>query len=563
MFGIGISSPRSSLASLETLHSHNSSSGPTPRPSGRVISCTDHLQANDTTPQGPSRSSEDQVTVALQESSRGRSLASSSQTRLSATNDRPEGAASSIGAEPTENNPTLGHTVPVSRDANAYFNPESSRNARPSRLHSRFAARNTAKKLLEHLRRHMPWLKARKIQHASDQQETIPPMIMDGGIMAEPTSTSTPKPVEVSRPVTNAPTEECTPVNNVRIIALPIADTERPASSARPSQEVGPAEANEETWDPVAAKKERIRIRRIQLTLAKERLDHRVCRCSDGCHCMTSGTLETIASTSPRPSDLSSLDLSNVPQHRLSHLLRRSTTSSLFSHSLRNPSPSRHVAFAGAHLETPYPPPQDLTIPSEDGDSQSRRFSRVSASTGITLASQVTTAVNSSSSGSGAPGPHQPSQSRRMNSLPVLTPRQLERICDLLHVDRNSPETQASLRLLTQVSASYAESVASGHGTTRTDSMDVVPQRHSMLLEGMNGHGHGNGRGEIYYGSMMSLSDVPEPSVATVPEAAALTNGSRAEAEGGGSEDVTPRAPESVPMAMDQLSSELEDLARR
>lgn len=111
------------------------------------------------------------------------------------------------------------------------------------------------------------------------------------------------------------------------------------------------------------------------------------------------------------------------------------------------------------------------------------------------------------------------SQSRRMNSLPVLSPRQLERICDLLHVDRNAPEMQAPLRLLAQVSASYAES----SGTTRTNSLDVVSApRGDVLLEGMTGSANGIGRGELGNGSTMSLPDLPE------------VNGGVVNGEGGG-----------------------------
>jgi len=549
MFGVGMSSPRSSLASLETLPGYNPFNGPTARPSDNVMFCTDHLPTNTTEAQRPPRSSEDQATVAPMSTSRGRSLASSSQTRLSATHARPGGAASSAGEESTPNHP---HAVPDSRTANAYFNRGSSRNNRSSPFRSRFVATNAAKKLLEHLRRHMPWTKAPKFQPSSDHPETIQPPTKDTVITTDPISLPTPNPIEVSRPVSTAPPEEPRHAHILPTIALAPADTQRPELLAIPSHDARPDEANEVTWDPVAVKKERLRVQRRQLTLTKERLDQRVCWCGDECHCMGGRRRETAASTSHRYADPSSLDLSNVPRHQLGHLLLRSETSSFRSQPpLRNPSPSRHVAFAGAHLEASDPPSQDLSIPSEDGDEQ--RFSRASTSTGMTQPSQVTTAVNSSSSGSG--GPHL--QGRRMNSLPIFTPRQLDRILDLLHVDRNRPETQDALRLLTLVSTPYPESFVSGQGTTRTNSIDVTPQRRSVLLEGMNG------RSSLYYDSTTSLPDLPEPRH-PAPAPVAMVNGDHG-AEVGESAVVTPRprAPESVAPAPDQLSGELEELARR
>ena len=541
MFGIGMSSPRSSLASLETSYGWNPSSGLTPRPLENVRFCADHLQAN-TTPQGPSRLSEDQATVAQGSTSRGRSVGSSSQTRLSATHTGPQEAASSTG-HTTPNRPNLASAAADVNLQGPYFNPGASRNAKSAPIHSRFAAKHMAKKMLEHLRHHMRWRKAPKIQDPSCKQEVIPPMTKDAGIMTDPISPSTPKPFG-----------EPTPAKNVPTIALPTADEQHLESLARSSQEAKPDEVKEEMWDPVTAKKERIRIQRRQLTLAKERLAQRVCLCGDGCHCMGGGTQETVAPTSRRYGDLSNLDLSRVPQHQLDHLLRSSTTSSSFSQPpFRNPSPSRRVAFAGAHLETPYPPPQDLSIPSEDGDEQ--RFSRVSTSTGMTLTSQVTTAVNSSSSGSG----NIRRQGGRMNSLPILTPQQFDHILDLLRVDRSRPESQSAFRLLTLVSAPYAETSASGQGPTRTNSMDVASTRQSMFLEGINGH-----HPSTYHDSTMSLPHVPEPGeVPPVPTS--LTNGHHVADTGDSADDVTPqpRAPVSVAPAPDQLSSELEELARR
>jgi hypothetical protein len=543
MFGVGISSPRSSLASLETVPGYNSSNGPTPRPSDNVMCCTDHLPTNTTEPQRPPLPSEDQASVGPMSTSRGRSLASSSQTRLSATDARPGRAASLAEEEPTPNH---FHAVPDPRTANAEFNRGSSRNNRSSPFRSRFVATNAAKKLLEHLRRHMPWTKAPKFQQSSDHPETIQPTTKDTVVTTDPISPSTPNPIELSRPVDTAPPEEPRPAHILPTIALAPADTQRSELLAIPSHNARSDEANEVAWDPAAVKTERLRIQRRQLTLAKERLDQRVCWCGDECHCMGGGRGETVASTSHRYAGLSSLDLPNVPRHQLGHLLLGSETSSFRSQPpFRNPSPSRHVAFAGAHLETSNPPSQDLSIPSEaDGDEQ--RYSRVSTSTGMTQPSQVTTAVNSSSSGSGGPR----LQGRRMNSLPILTPRQLDRILDLLHVDRTRPETQAALRLLTLVSTPYPESFVSGQGTTRTNSMDVVPERHSVLLEGMNG------RSSFLNDSTMSLSDLPEPGPAP-PAPAAMVNGDHG-AEVGESADITPQ-----PMAPDQLSSELEELAQR
>lgn len=87
--------------------------------------------------------------------------------------------------------------------------------------------------------------------------------------------------------------------------------------------------------------------------------------------------------------------------------------------------------------------------------------------------------------------------------------------------------------------------------------MDVVPERHSVLLEGMNG------RSFIFNDSTMSLSDLPEPGPAPLAPAAMVNRDHGAEV--GESADVTPQpmAPESVAPAPDQLSSELEELAQR
>jgi hypothetical protein len=479
MFGIGISSPRHSLASVNTANDDNSTTeGAATLDENVVRGATE--PTSDAISGGYSHPSVDQLTITQQGTSRERSLPTSSET------ERPEGLPTS----------TETGTAPQSPDRVEAHTPVKF----PSRI------RNAALKVFGRVRRGVRKRMPRKVLTGHEPSAAVSGV----SIPKEPTPPrdidSTPEPMPKERVAESTGTSHREPVI--------IVDTDEVHPTS--SQEQPTTESNEDTTLPQTslARKERLRQLREEKTLERQRQSQDRCPCEDGCQCMNSlvHRPSSFGSMVPNPS---------INSQSRNSLFPRSSNNSASSLALRNLSPSGQVAFAGSQFNNQDHQYPGRILPQEDGDD--RRMSRYSAST-------ATTAVNSTSSRN---------QSRRANSMPLLTRRQLDQILTMFNVDRNRPEFQEAIQTLTVATASYSEG-SSEHGFSRTNSADVASPRQSLHLESVGPHPR-------TYATSVQLSEVEEQAPEEHTTIAAAPNNLTPTEEGASSgRTVLPEAPEST-----------------
>ena len=528
MFGIGRSSPQSSLASLLTIPHTESLLERSPDGLDNVAICSDRPQDIGVSEE-ISRPSEDQVTIIRGNQPEPRSVANSSRT--SATN-----------AEPTE--PTVPPETRVVPSRSTYEEENSSatkilqqqvhvpqRSHTSSPTHSFLHTRSAARKFVERLRRGKLWQKLRNGKHSDSRQTISLPLTQDAQTMTEP-----------AVDFTMASNAENITVSHTPTIAISDADERPPATPyfVQRRQEFSPMTI--EAQDLLAIKLGRIQNQRKEATLKDKFFRRPTCLCGEGCHCKDDGSNPTTTAQTPDRS----ASLSNSYRHPLGPILLSSSTSSSSSAGGRTQhhNPSRHVAFTDNYLEPSNPSFPLRLISSEDDEQQ--QVSRQSTTTSMSATSQVTTAVNSSSSGSA-----------RNTGLPNLSDQHIDQLVDLFRLDPTRPRTRDALRVL-RASRQPLELSTSQHSSqnvgSRTNSVSIASE------EGSNGRVN-----SVPRNSTTSLSNLPEPrdmhvSHSEIHDATAATAVGRTHSSSEAT--VQPHSPQDGhPSLPDQLSADLEQLA--
>ena len=260
-----------------------------------------------------------------------------------------------------------------------------------------------------------------------------------------------------------------------------------------------PDETPEGVWNPAAEKAERLRIRRHELTLKKQKLRAGICRCTEGCHCM--GQAEE--GTSPRPLDPT---IEARIQGPLFPSLYRENSLNSDHRSAAVPGPAiTNPDGPHVHFEQPVDAPSPV-IPVLNPSV--RPSSRLSDLTG-------TTANESSSSGARSAR----SLAQRANSLPVLRFGHFSQTLDEEGLHRFAAESRpAAMRALEDFVAihepqhpSSVPDPESHHESERTDSTDFATDDHLDRQSEFDRVALANLIVEDTHGRATSLSRLPEP----------------------------------------------------
>ncbi|MCJ1285851.1 hypothetical protein MMC26_005193 [Xylographa opegraphella] len=541
IFGFGRTSPRESLVSLMTTSSWQSRRD-SDQDLARLHPCTD-----DPAQIGPSERLVDPPIDPSRVTRHGRgqgpSVASSSRTRLSASETQPSRNLATVDLLPVPA-PSL-PTHAVSQAPTLTSDPEGSYEHDSSiRDLSQPGPTSPVRKMINHfrdVRRRIPWrsLRSRERSHRGTNQPAIGRLVRHVGTMTDEVLFSD-RPAEAIA-VPHGIDESVAPQSAVI-----------DAQSGTPGvvEHTQPDEVIEEHADQHASKRERLDVKRRQTTLHRKALQQPRCLCGDGCQCM--GSKRTTVAGS-----LTSRRRSIVPTHPFEHLLfheSETSSSSIQEAPPHQHSQERHVAFTGAGLDNTHPTGQGPAVERLLGEEF--RFSRQSTSTSATHDSQATTAINSSSSGDRSSRQY----STRANSLP------LQPFVELLnqYLEQSRPEVVAALRNFHAVhppervlALSETASVRDGHSRTASPSGGLVdrpstPQRASTI----------------------SLSHLPDPSDEQEGRASednsAQTSGAPTIIRAGESSQMTPTAqnhdqgppaPPEQQVSPDALASEIERLA--
>ena len=300
-----------------------------------------------------------------------------------------------------------------------------------------------------------------------------------------------------------------------------------------------PDEPTDELVDVIRTKKERLYVKRSEATNRKKHVAARTCYCHENCHCYTGAG---------RLSNQSSHDLlhhSNIPQHPLGNLLAEVVPTPASSvASLRTHSPSRQIAFTGAHLNSNQLPTQPSVrgrgSRSLVGANEERQRSRISSSTGT---SQATTAVESRSSEARAAS----RASRRAMSFPADPFHEFIQVAE-----RSRPALVDYLRGLNDFGHPIAsrralDPVLDQHDAERAASDSSIAQ---SLPDGEDSS----------HASATSLSHLPDPSDEQVADDGSANNeevptidsSNTTSGEGSNMRTPQPHNPEDVPLAPSQ-----------
>lgn len=317
-------------------------------------------------------------------------------------------------------------------------------------------------------------------------------------------------------------------------------------------QTAQPDEPTNELADVTRTKKERLYVKRCEATNKKKHIAARTCYCDENCHCYTGAG--RVSDKSPHDS----IHGSNVPQHHLENLLAEVASSSRSSVAhLRTHSPSRQIAFLGAHLDAnqlqTQPSFRGRGSRSMAGANEERQPSRISTSTHT---SQATTAVESRSSGARAAS----RASRRSMSFPADPFHEFIQVAE-----RSRPAMVDYLRGFNDL----------GHPIASRRVLDPVPdqQETDLAASGSSLSRSLSDRADSSHASATSLSHLPDPSdeqiaeeVNTNSEAVfALDSSNPTSGEGSNTETPRPRNPEDPPPpppqpGSDEVSRALQEL---
>ena len=531
MFGIGRSSPQSSLASLLTIPPSQVIQERSPEAFDSVAFCSDRTEDLRVSEE-VSRPLEDQVTIIRGTQRQETSLINSSQT--SATNAEPAEPTAPPEARSVPNRPTQKEEQPSA--TRVFHDHEHGSQGSPAYTptHSLLHARSAARKLVERLRRGKLWQKFRNGKRSDSHQPIIQPLTQDAQTMTEPVFDLTLAPYTENILASHAPT-----------IAISNADEQQPNTSDAAQRPEESGSLTTEVQQQLAIKLGRIQTQRKEATLKDKFLKRPTCLCGEGCHCKDNESYPTTAAqTSNRPASIS-----NSYQHPLRSLLLGSSATSTTSPArgrTHNHSPSRHVAFTDYHEPSNAPFPVRL-VPNEDDEHQ--QVSRHSTTTSMSATSQVTTAVNSSSSGSA-----------RNIRFPILTDQHIYQLVDLFRLDANWPTTREAIRVL-MASRGQLELSTSVHSSqnvgSRTNSMSVASEEGSSNQYGSNGRVNG-----IPHNSTTSLSHLHEPDHMRVNNSDIHEAAAAGRTHSSSDATVQPHSPQSGhPAPPDQLSAELGQLS--
>ena len=270
--------------------------------------------------------------------------------------------------------------------------------------------------------------------------------------------------------------------------------------TSSPDHVAQPDETPEGVWNPAAEKKERLRIRRRELTLKKKKMEARTCRCGADCHCMGQAQGEAT------PRSLDSFRRDRIPRHYLSslyggHSENSDHRSAAVHGSATTNSDGPHVHFTNQPVEATSP-----DIP--ESNPVVRPPSRLSTLTG-------TTANESSSSGARSAR----SLAQRANSLPVLRFRHFSQTLDEESLHRYATELRPrAMRALEDFDTIHEPQHASSvpdaephHESERTDSTDFATDDHLDRRSELERSALANLNLEDTHGRATSLSRLPQP----------------------------------------------------
>ena len=531
MFGIGRSSPQSSLASLLTIPPTQTLQERSSEGFANVTICSDRSE-DFRVSEEVSRPSDDQVTIIRGSQPPPRNAATSSQT--SATNAEapvPTGPpqTSLLNRATYDEQPTSATKV-VQDTGN-----DVERIHTYSPAHSLLHARSAARRFVERLRRGKLWQKLRNAKSSKSHQPIRRPTTQDAQTITEPAIN-----------IMLTPNAESTIVSHTPTIAISDADEQQPHAS-NAVQSGGESNPNTtEALDPLASSMERIQNQRREATLKDRFLKRPTCLCGDGCHCKSDGSYPTTAAQTPDRS----VALSNSDRHPLDHILLGNSNPSLPSDRGlgNNHSPTRHVTFTHNYHE-----PSNISIPPRIvsiEDDQQQPISRQSTNRNSTsVTSQGTTAVNSSSDGSA-----------RNIELPTLSDQHIDQLVDLFRLNTAHPRIQEALDLLRasrQPLDLSTSQQSSRNIESRTNSMSVTSEEGSLTDYAFNSRVNG-----APHSSTISLSHLPETSDTPLRQANLHNSTTAGRTHSNSDATVQPHSSQNRhPSLPDQLSTDLDQLS--